>query len=199
MERNVADTTTRRQQVADAAIATLAREGMRGLTHRAVDRTAGLPEGSCSYYFRTRQALLRAMVERLVEVDTADLAGHPAVLGRSSDPAEVAEAAAEVVRYWATGAGERMKARYELMLEAGRRPELRTLLDKVRDHYHGLAQAALAALGAADPPGQAPVLVACLDGLVFRHLTGADPLAGPPEKLNGALLDLLRGFTGRNR
>ncbi|WP_344960647.1 TetR/AcrR family transcriptional regulator [Streptomyces thioluteus] len=193
----MAETTARRRQLADAAIATLAREGMRGLTHRAVDRTAGLPEGTCSYYFRTRQALLRATVERLVEVDTADLAERPAALGRSSDPAEVAEAVAEVVRHWATSEGERTKARYELMLEAGRRPELRAALDKAREHYHRLAETTLAAAGAADPAAQAQVLIACMDGLMFRHLTGADPLSGPPERLGDALTDLLRGFAGR--
>ena len=56
---------SRRAEIADTAITTLARDGMRGLTHRAVDRAAGLPEGSASYYFRTRQALLKATVERL--------------------------------------------------------------------------------------------------------------------------------------
>src|SRR5262249_26557192 len=64
---------SRRAELADAAIATLARDGMRGLTHRAVDRAAGLPEGSASYYFRTRQALLKATVERLAELDSAEM------------------------------------------------------------------------------------------------------------------------------
>ena len=65
---------SRRALIADAAISTLARDGMRGLTHRAVDRTAGLPEGSASYYFRTRQALLQATVERLVARADRELA-----------------------------------------------------------------------------------------------------------------------------
>ncbi|MEV5707505.1 hypothetical protein [Actinoallomurus sp. NPDC052274] len=191
------DTTTRRRQMADAAITTLARAGMRGLTHRAVDQTADLPEGSCSYYFRTRQALLQATVERLVEVDTADLAARPAILGQSADPTEIAEAAAGVIRYWTTSAGERMRARYELMLEAGRRPELQAALDRARDHYHRLAENTLAAAGATDPATQAPLFIACLDGLVFRHLTGADRLPTSPETLNQTLLDLLHGFTRR--
>ncbi|KUL37315.1 hypothetical protein ADL22_21845 [Streptomyces sp. NRRL F-4489] len=193
----MAESSTRRQQVADAAITTLAGEGMRGLTHRAVDRAAGLPQGSCSYYFRTRQALLQAAVERLVEVDAADLAAHPALLGRSPDPAELAEAAADIVRHWTTRAGDRMAARYELMLEARRRPGLQAALDTARDHYHRLAETALAAAGATDPARQAQVFIACLDGLVFRHLTGADPLSGPPAELNDALHAVLRGFAGR--
>ena len=66
---------SRRALIADAAISTLARDGMRGLTHRAVDRAAGLPEGSASYYFRTRQALLQATVERLAELTSTDMLG----------------------------------------------------------------------------------------------------------------------------
>ena len=71
---------SRRALIADAAISTLARDGMRGLTHRAVDRTAGLPEGSASYYFRTRQALLQATVERLAELTTTDMLASAALM-----------------------------------------------------------------------------------------------------------------------
>ena len=35
------------------------------LTHQAVDRHAGLPASSTSYYFRTRAALIAAVVERI--------------------------------------------------------------------------------------------------------------------------------------
>ncbi len=50
---------SRQTRIADVAIKTLARDGMRGLTHSADDRAAGLPQGLASYY-RTRQALLQA-------------------------------------------------------------------------------------------------------------------------------------------
>lgn len=188
------DGTARRRLIADAAIATLARAGQRGLTHRAVDQAAGLPEGSCSYYFRTRQALLQATVERLVEADTADLTAHPAILGGSAEPEAVAGAAVEIIRYWTTETRERTLARFELMLEAGRRPELQAVLDAARVHYRALARGVLTSLGAADPAGQAQLFVACLDGLVFRHLTGADPLTASPEEQRRVLLDVLHGF-----
>ncbi|NIH84280.1 TetR family transcriptional regulator C-terminal domain-containing protein [Amycolatopsis granulosa] len=187
--------TTRRQELADAAIATLARSGTRGLTHRAVDQAAGVPEGSCSYYFRTRQALLQATIERLVEVDSADLAAQPAVLGGTADPDAIADAAVDVVAHWISASRERMLARYELMLEASRRPELQAVFTAARDHYRALAADTLRALGAIDPEGQAQLFIACLDGLVFRHLTGADPLTASRGEQRRAMRDLLRGFT----
>lgn len=55
----------RRPLIADHAIAVLARGGARALTHQAVDRDAGLAVGSTSYYFRTRETLVGAAVERI--------------------------------------------------------------------------------------------------------------------------------------
>ncbi|MGD9430820.1 TetR/AcrR family transcriptional regulator [Arthrobacter russicus] len=55
----------RRPLIADHAIAVLARGGPRALTHQAVDRDTGLTGGSTSYYFRTREALVSAAVERI--------------------------------------------------------------------------------------------------------------------------------------
>src|SRR5436305_15015021 len=62
---------TRREDLLDAAIAVLGGTGIHGLTHRAVDTAAGLPAGSTSNHFRTRDALLDAVVERFAARDRA--------------------------------------------------------------------------------------------------------------------------------
>ena len=61
----------RRTEILDGALRVLAEQGMRGLTHRAVDQAAGIPPGSTSYYFRTRSALVEGCVARLLELDLA--------------------------------------------------------------------------------------------------------------------------------
>jgi DNA-binding transcriptional regulator YbjK len=63
----------RLEVIGDAAITVIAADGMRGLTHRAVDRAAGLPVGSTSYYARTRAALLELTIARIVELDRVDV------------------------------------------------------------------------------------------------------------------------------
>ena len=50
-----------------AALHVVAEHGLRGLTHRAVDREAGLPEGSCSAYLRTRKALVLALTQYVAD------------------------------------------------------------------------------------------------------------------------------------
>ena len=67
--------TPRRRELIEAALHVVADEGLRGLTHRAVDRRAELPEGSCSAYFRTRRALQTALTEYVVGTLAADVSG----------------------------------------------------------------------------------------------------------------------------
>lgn len=57
----------RRRTLADAGLEVLAAHGARGLTHRAVDRAAGVPLGTASNYFATRDALIAGLVERIGE------------------------------------------------------------------------------------------------------------------------------------
>src|ERR1700756_5757865 len=77
----------RRRDLCDAAIQLLADDGTKGLSHLKVDRKAGVPDGTTSFYFRTRSALLRAVAERLAELDLASLQSVADVSeGRGDDP-----------------------------------------------------------------------------------------------------------------
>ncbi|MEU7428316.1 TetR family transcriptional regulator [Streptomyces sp. NPDC040750] len=190
----MAPTTLRRQSLADAAISTLARSGLRGLTHRAVDQSAGVPAGSCSYYFRTRQELLRATVERLAELDIAEIEERPALVG-PADVDRLAEATASLVEHWTTAGRERMLARYELALEAPRRPELQAALHTAGGRHRAIAENLLTAAGAPDPAAHANAFVAFLDGILFNQLTAAAPHRLTSEQLRRSLLALLHTCT----
>jgi DNA-binding transcriptional regulator YbjK len=62
----------RRRDLCDAAIQLLATEGARGLTHLRVYRHAGFADGTTSFYYQTRSALLRGTIDRVIELDVAD-------------------------------------------------------------------------------------------------------------------------------
>ncbi|MEU2014339.1 TetR family transcriptional regulator, partial [Nocardia sp. NPDC019302] len=55
----------RRALLVDTAIELIAARGLRALTHRALDAELGLPAGSASYYFRSKRALIEAIVDRI--------------------------------------------------------------------------------------------------------------------------------------
>ncbi|MGW7093438.1 TetR/AcrR family transcriptional regulator [Streptomyces sp. NPDC054874] len=173
----------RRDLIADAAISTVATAGLRGLTHRAVDAAAGLPAGSTSYYFRTRSALISACYLRLAELSVADVGRWEAEHG-PPDPDSAAEALAALLHHWLTVERDRQLARFELSLEATRRPELRADLQTAGLAARSKAAGVLAALGAPDPASAADLLVAWTDGLLYDRLAGATAATRPVPDVN---------------
>jgi DNA-binding transcriptional regulator YbjK len=196
----------------DAAIDVLADLGMRGLTHRAVDARAELPLGTTSAYFRTRKALIEAVVRRLADLDRADLeadrlpaeAGDPAV--RLDDLDAAAAGIATLLDRWMSTGRSRTLARFACLLEATHHPELRTIL-AYGDTSRSQATAMLAAAGVEEPERAGGRLVACIDGLLFDRLAGAGSRDAPAPgtaanrtDLTAAVATLLRAFsatTGR--
>jgi DNA-binding transcriptional regulator YbjK len=193
---------SRRALIADAAISTLARDGMRGLTHRAVDRAAGLPEGSASYYFRTRQALLQATVERLAELTSTDMLGSAAMLDSTTVPPlpghdldTLAGVTAGLVESWLTTGRERQLARYELALEATRRPELRQTLMTTGAAIRAVVADLFAAAGVREPHQRAADFAAFIDGLLFDQIAGAGSRELTTADLRAAIATLLAAVT----
>lgn len=191
----------RLRTIADAAITVLARSGLRGLTHRAVDEAAALPPGSTSYYFRTRAALLDATVARLAELDLAPAEQLPAgsapegAVPTPDSPAEVAGLLAAMLNDSLTRHRDRTLARYELSLEATRRPALRATLDQAGLSFRRLAAMMLAGLGSAAPERHARMLIAYCDGMLFDSIAGAGQAAPPSaEELRTGLTELLTGI-----
>ena len=180
----------RREELADAAIVTLARDGMRGLTHRAVDKEAGVSEGSTSYYFRTRHALLQAVVERATEVDTAEMEVTP-----FEDAEAAAKGIAGVLEGWVTTGRDRQLARFELALEAVRRPELRAALVARQDVFRGVLLEQLALLGVDEPGARAKDLVTLLNGLLFDAVTRTESAADAAAVIRANVPRLLLAIT----
>ncbi|WP_031161236.1 TetR/AcrR family transcriptional regulator [Streptomyces durhamensis] len=183
--------TDRRTVLADAAIAVLADTGMRGLTHRAVDRAARLPAGTTSAYYRTRQALLTALVRRLVELDQAELREIGA---RVPVPRTAAELVTGIVGFAAvrlTGEGRmRSLARYACAVESARHPELREILVPRENQARQAVCEFLAAQGVADPDARTVTLLTCVDGLVFDRLVNGGSVC--EEEVRGLVAAALR-------
>lgn len=172
---------TRKQQIADAALAVLAAEGARGLTHRAVDREAGMPQGSASNYFRTRESLLAGALARHAELDTP-----PAMRDGTDATAAVLAALRHILE---PARRPLVAARYELFLEATRRPGLHAEVGDARARFVGFARALLEAEGCGTPEVHARQLVALLDGVLVDQL-----LATPTTLDEAAIEDLVRRF-----
>ncbi|MBX3194927.1 MAG: hypothetical protein KF727_07490 [Microbacteriaceae bacterium] len=187
----MAESPDRRDLIADAAIAIIARDGLRALTHRAVDREAGLPAGSTSYYVRTRRQLIELVVHRLAGRTRADFeaagsragaapaADSPAAATAEATPEATVEttvAAMVAVLNRITARSADQLARFALVVELRDDPELHALLTSASPIQAGMLAAArrtLEALGVTDSEIHARGLVALADGMVHHLLAGS--------------------------
>lgn len=179
-------TTDRPQLLTEAAITLIAGSGLRALTHRAVDATAGVPIGTTSYHFRTRRELLRGVLVRIAAVNAerlarlpgppTDIAGAPLTRPeRLAEAGELAERAAAFVDGQISEHRDRTLARMACEIDVASDPDLRDILH-AGGIFRTLAIGAVTRLGAVDPPRQADGLVALLDGLQYDRLVGVGAL-----------------------
>ncbi|MFJ4338715.1 TetR/AcrR family transcriptional regulator [Streptomyces sp. NPDC088915] len=186
----------RAERIGDAALDLLVERGMRGLTHRAVDERAGLPQGSTSNHARTRQALLETAVRRQVELESRVLTPHE-MPGPDSGGDALVDALALALHRYLTDHRPLLVSRYELALEATRRPELRSFFDRAGAVFHGPLTAMMAAAGSVAPERHALSLIAWSEGLMFSCAAGSFHASVPSRaELRTGVDELLRGMLG---
>jgi DNA-binding transcriptional regulator YbjK len=172
--RSASATLSPRQQVLlAAAVRVVAGSGLRGLTHRAVDTAAGLPQGSCSAYMSTRLALLTGLTEyvaahfaRDIEDLTRRIEGHP-------EAQRAAQETAAMLRSWLRQP-DFLLARMELTLEGSRQPEIARIGRAQSRQLVGIIEQAMTSAGREDCRARATALIAAVDG-VLLHALGEAP------------------------
>jgi TetR/AcrR family transcriptional regulator, regulator of biofilm formation and stress response len=166
----------RRLLLLDAAVRVIGRGGIAAVDHRAVAAEAGVPLGSTTYYFDSKDDMVARALEHVADREAERLRseseGGALEVGTDLLPERLADI---VIHAWA---GDRVTllAQYELYLESARRPDLRPAAERWDAAYRDLLEHALELLGAPDPPRRARLLCAGLDGLLLDHVaTGSDP------------------------
>lgn len=171
---------TKREQVLDAAIEVLGTGGSRALTHRAVDLTAAMPPGSTSNYFRTREALMCGVAERLEQRDHADWEMLNCTLGPATVE-RLIDGLALFVTHATTTDRIRTQARLALFGESQTMPALHESVQRGHQRLRAWAIESAGAVGLT--AGDTGILVDYLDGAVVHRLTGAEAGKDPREAL----------------
>jgi DNA-binding transcriptional regulator YbjK len=166
----------RRRTLLDAAVRVIGRGGIAAVDHRAVAAEAGVPLGSTTYYFESKDDMVARALEHVAEREAERLRAESesGALDVGSDllPERLADV---VIHAWASDRVT-LLAQYELYLESARRPDLRPAAERWDRAYRDLLQHALELLGVPDPPRRAHLLCASLDGLLLDHVaTASDP------------------------
>ena len=168
----------RRAIILDTVIKLLASRGLEGVTHRAVDEMAGLPQGSSSYYFpKKAQLLVEASrhLAALLEKDCEELqVGFAEVTARQGVDAAVEYVATEVVSYTDT-ARELFLARMELTLAASRREELADVGERLTTAARRPIEFFLQLISEGRKEMPIETCAALIDGISLMYATGQGP------------------------
>lgn len=182
----------RRTVLSDAGIRVLAAEGARGLTHRAVDAAAGVPRGTASNYFPTRDHLVSALVMRIEERLAPGSSGPAPLVGRVPDRALFAEYLRDVVRRLSEDPDVAL-ALFELRLEASRRPAVAETLGAWRRRALEDDVAFNEQAGLPGTRTEITLFHYAIDGLVLDRLTTPIDPDTPVDVIVDQLVDRLLG------
>jgi DNA-binding transcriptional regulator YbjK len=188
-------TASRREQILEAALRVIGRSGRQAVTHRAVAEEAGVPLGSTTYYFDSRDDLLRQALEHVAASEVERYEKRSDELRSVKSARELAD---RLVDDLVAHAQSRVAyiAEYELWLEAGQRPELREAAQSWCDAEQRSVAGPMEALGSADPATDASLVVAAIDGLGERVLAREDDPAQAAEEFRPELRRLIERLVG---
>jgi DNA-binding transcriptional regulator YbjK len=170
----------RRDALLDAGIELLAEGGFARVSHRAVAERASLPLAATTYYFRSRDDLVNAAFERMIDRDlTAARDRFTAKVERLADtsPRAVAEALAAALLPHDENERRRHLALWELYLQAGRDPALRPLARAWTDRCRATTLELLRIAGYPATADSVRLLGAAADGLAIEAVVEDRPNA----------------------
>jgi len=171
-------------------------------THLRVDRRARVADGTTSFYFQTRAALLRGVTNRVVSQDLVDFtAAMNAAKSTDADHTDtlLSQLAVQAMRTGVEPERSRARARFEIVMIAARDPELAMVFESLMEQFIAIGEEAVAQVQPAGVPPdrelikeQALAVINYLGGFLFRLANG---LAGSEtaKQLEGYLYAVIAG------
>jgi AcrR family transcriptional regulator len=166
-----------REALLRAIVRIVARDGVDGLTYRAVAAEAGVTHGLASYHFSSRETMLK---EALAWA-TAESIEHSHLDTAAGSLDELASDVPDLI----ARNPESAAFQFAMALHARQRPEFRVHVRALYDKYIGAVQQSLAGRASADPV-LSRLVFAAIDGLVLQQLIYND------EEATRESLDRLR-------
>jgi DNA-binding transcriptional regulator YbjK len=167
----------RREAILDATLRILRLDGPRALSHRTVAKAAGVPLAATTYYFASKEELMEEALRRVAGEEVERLDALRLALPASASVEEKASVLARALR----AEHERELPKFEIYLEAARRPALRAHCAHWIGAFQRLAESALRDAGAPDPERAGRLLVAAIDGMIVQRLATAEGPLGEDE------------------
>ena len=184
----------RRREILEATLRVIGRGGLAAVDHRTVATEAGVPLGSTTYYFSSKDDMVSQTLNHVADQEAERLAAARLSL-EGAEAAEVPERLIDIVMSGVTIDRVELLAQYQLYLESARREDLRPAAQRWDQAYAELYELALQKAGSPDPAGRGRLLCLSLDGLILQHMA----MGGELEDLRSQALELVRLFAALER
>ena len=178
----------RRQIILEAALKLIAAGGVDSISHRKVAAAAGVPLGSTTYYFTSREHLIQASFDHYLTL-YAQMRSHLRI-----DPHQGPQALVEFAVNLTELAHQRLdllRAEYEMTLFAARNAELAQSVRAWEAHLLEELGAVLGDHGVSSPQECARAVLQMLRGFEVQSLLGSDPTT---DSLRQQLTMLIRAY-----
>ena len=173
----------RRVLLLQTTLRLIADEGIDAVTHRSVAEAAAVSLGSTTYWFASRQDMLRQALEYFARLEIEGLHERLApIRGRRLSQRRLVDVFTELLLPQLGRERWRTVAQYAFMQEAARRPELEEVCREWSEAWEEELAALFASLGTPSPQLEARMFLAMLDGLLLGQL------AAPAEDVEHAVL-----------
>lgn len=203
----------RREQIVEAAVAVIAEQGLHNLSLSEIESRAGMSRGQLTYYFHTKEEILLAVFDRLLQLMYERL-GHPpataanAAAATQVPPGECHAGAWDIVQHLFDALLRRPPVspefhalQYTFLSQIGYREDFRRRLASLYEDWRSRMAEGLTndlAQGTTKQPvpprAMASLIQALLHGLSMQ--LAADPCAFDRDEMVNLCLDLLGTYLG---
>lgn len=186
----------RRQELLDAALRIIIRDGPGAVSLRSAVKEAKASHGAVLYYFGTREELIHAALKHISERNIEALAAaRKGFEAHAANPARLAELISRhSARQMIDDRGMGITI-IELHLAAARHPELAPAIREWGRAYARISHDTFVRLGSSNPEADSALMTNMISGLVMRQLALHRP-DFEAAILRPAIERLLRSFAG---
>jgi AcrR family transcriptional regulator len=163
----------RRTRLLQEASALVSAEGLGAVTHRSVEKAAGAPHGSVTYWFGSRDGLIAALVEWICdqsEQHAGAIADWVQAQLEAGQPLDL-YAVATALTTWQDDNAPLHLARFELELQGVREPAQAERMTRAATKFWDMCTTISRSLGSTDPERDGRAMAVMLDGLLLDRLT----------------------------
>jgi AcrR family transcriptional regulator len=195
----------RREQIVAAAVEIIAEQGLQELSLSRIEKKARMSRGQLTYYFRTKEDILLAVFDRLVELMHERIRQQQEAKGTLTCTGDIWDVLDHLLRHVLRAPDthpEFHALQYTFLSQLGHRADFRERLASLYEEWRsGMAVMLTAQLADhpelrhVPPRALASLIQAILHGLAVQVV--ADPRAFEPEAMVTLGLDVLGAFLGR--